>query len=162
MRAASFNMCPGTLQVYIMAVAVAAIAVVVYVRLFAAIRENFGTFGALVNTPERKDAFTRSRIEGYYQNRKVTLTCPHFDKGARWIFSIEPRVIPVPQKRFLISYPRPTENTQWRGEAVYYSRPGIFYGRDDRVDRIYTDAEMRAILDELSAAAHCIESGSCA
>lgn len=152
-------MCPSMQRFYILFAIFGIIAAYIYWRLFQAIAENFAMLGVLLAGAERRTTFFSSRLEGLYKGRKVTLIYPHFDKGPNRIFSIEPRAIPVPQKAFLLSYPRPTPNTKWKGDKVVYSSRGFFIRASDSHFKVFGVEELRLILEELAEAAQKIEAG---
>ncbi len=152
-------MCPSTQRFYIMLAVFIAIAYFVYRRMFDVIAENFETLGAMLTGAQRKTTFFSSNLEGYYKSRKVSLSYPHFDKGPHRRLSMEPRNIPIPQKAFMISYPRPTPNTQWKGDKVYYSTRGIFVRSTDSYLKVFASEELVGMLEELSEAAQKVEAG---
>jgi len=152
-------MCPNTFLLYVAIFAAGIFAIYIYRRLFESIEINFITLSGLLQAPQKYSSFLRTYIEGYYKDRKVTLICPHFDEGKSRIFYIEPRRIPTPQKAFLFFYPRPTNNTQWKGRKIYYSPGGAIVRLRESYFAIYSREEYAQILEELTEAADKVESG---
>jgi hypothetical protein len=120
---------------------------------------NFDSLAALVNSSQRVTSFSQATFTGFYRGRRVELQCPFFDKGRSRTFIIEPLNAPARQKSFMLQYPRPTSNTQLKGAKVYYS-PSGFFNTGDSYYKIYTREELVRILEELSEAAHKVESGA--
>lgn len=154
-------MCPNRLFLYLFFLALSAVMFYIYRRLLACIRENLDTVSRLLQAPQREPSFLRAILSGYYKGRKVRIVFPYTDEGSPMVFSIEPRQIPHPQKTFLLSHPRPTSNTQWRGTKVYFSRAGISFRKAQSYYKIYREDELKEIIDELSEAAEKVESGAC-
>lgn len=124
------------------------------------IAANYEIFTRIVDAPERQDTFFCTYLNGYHKGRKVTLMCPHFDRGDSVEFYAELRNVPRPQGAFLISYPRPTENTIWKGNKVFYSKRGKFFRQAQSYYKRYAENELIMMLEELFQAAEIVESGA--
>jgi hypothetical protein len=151
-------MCPKTLQVYLALIAVIIVYYFVYRRISQCASANFDTLGTLVNSSQRVTSFSQATFTGFYKGRKVELQCPFFDKGRSRTFIIEPLNVPAQQKIFILQFPRPTRNTQLKGNKVFYS-PGGFLNKGDSYYKIYSTEELVQILEELTDAAHNVETG---
>jgi len=119
---------------------------------------NFDTLGTLIQSSERVNSFYQANISGYYKGRRVELQCPFFEKGRSRIFFIEPLNVATAKKLFMLEYPRPTMNTQLKNNKVFFS-PGVFFSTGESYYKIYSKEEFVQILDELTEAAHNVESG---
>ena len=151
-------MCPKTLQLYFAIIGVIIIYYFVYRRIFHCASVNFDTLATLVNSSQRVNSFSQATFAGIYKGRKVELQCPFFDKGRARIFSIEPLNAPPSKKMFMLQYPRPTRNTQLKGNKVFYSPEG-FFNKGDSYYKIYSREELVQILEELVEGAHNVEIG---
>jgi hypothetical protein len=151
-------MCPQTQFMYLAFAAVIIYSVFVYRKLFQVIAANFDTLGALLASSQRKRLFYKDTLTGFYKGRRVEFQCLFFEKGNPRTLSLEPKVIPNRQKKFMLSYPRPTRNTQWKGTKVVYS-PAGFFRTSESYYTIYSKDEFVRMLDELSEAAQQVEAG---
>jgi hypothetical protein len=151
-------MCPKTLQLYLFIIVVITIYYFAYRRIFKCVSANFDTLGTLIQSAQRVNSFYQAAFSGFYKGRRVELQCPFFDKGRSRTFLIEPLNAPAAQKLFVLEYPRPTGNTQLKGNKVFYS-PGGFFNKGDSYYKIYSREELVRILEELTEAAHNVETG---
>jgi hypothetical protein len=103
-------------------------------------------------------SFSQATFTGFYKGRRVELQCPFFDKGRSRTFFVEPLNVQAEQKMFMLDYPRPTVNTQLKDKKVFYS-PGGFLNKGDSYYKIYSREELVQILEELTEAAHNVETG---
>ena len=153
-------MCPDTQFLIAAFLVFALVASIIYRRLFECIAKDFETLSGILEAPSRRDTFFRTYIEGYYKERKVTLMCPHFDEGSPRTFYVEPRNIPNPQKGFFFAYPRPNENTQWKGAKVFYSHGRGLFRLKESYYKVYAQEELLRILEDLSDGADRVERGA--
>jgi hypothetical protein len=151
-------MCPNTLILYFVFIAVIAVHFFVYRRISQCASANFDILGTLVGSSQRTTSFFQATFTGFYKGRKIELRCPFFDKGSPRTFSIEPLQVPAPQKLFVLEYPRPTSNTQLKNNKIFFS-PAGFFTKSESYYKIYGREEIIRILDELTEAAHYVESG---
>lgn len=135
------------------------VALFIYRRLFRSVDVNSVVLVPLLDDPQEKRTFFRSYVSGFYKGRKFVFISPHFDEGPGQNQYLEPLQVPQPQKWFMLSYPRPTENTRLVGRRVYYSPKGFFVPRKS-YDRTYTKEEFLGILEELTEAAKKVERSS--
>ncbi|MCU0651111.1 MAG: hypothetical protein MUC52_02630 [Candidatus Omnitrophica bacterium] len=150
-------MCPNTLRLYLAIIAVLAVYYFVYKKISRCACENFDALGTLVSPSHRTNSFSQAVFTGFYKGRRVEFQCSFFDKGDPRRFWIEPKIELAPQKLFLFDYPRPTKNTKLVGRKIFYSRSGFF--KTESYYKVYSREEFVVILEELSEAAHRVETG---
>jgi hypothetical protein len=152
-------MCPKTPELYLCCIiGVIIIYYFAYRRIFKCVSANFDTLGTLIQSSQRVNSFYQVTLSGFYKGRRVELQCPFFDKGGSRTFFVEPLNVRAEQKLFMLEYPRPTRNTQLKGNKVFYSHRAFFNTGDDYY-KIYSREELVQILEELREAAHNVETG---
>jgi len=128
-----------------------------YRRIYEKASLNIDTLSLYLEAPQISKGFLNStlKLEGFYKGRKVILNYIMGEHNASGP-AMELRHMIKPQKNFLFNYPRPTQNTQLRGNKVWYIRYDPFRGGWGNIP-VYSDQELREILEELKNSAEIAE-----
>ena len=150
-------MCPFSILLFPIIILVFALVIISRRTTYDKADANSQIFIGLVEQATFKKGLLGSgfTIEGFYKGRKVILRfIMGGDNSDIFDLSMEVRANPQKQKLVIFRYPRPTENTELRGNLLrYISRRGIF----NPFPPLYTEEEYRQMLEELSRVAVKIE-----
>lgn len=151
-------MCPNTLFWYAAILIITVMAISFYRQLFNCVETNFEALSTLIQQPQRQSNFFGATLTGFYHGKNFYIHYNYLDNGENRTITMEPATVPIPQKKFLFTYPRPTQNTIWRGNKVAFSPP-LKLGIKSNL-QIFTLTEWKNILEELHQGTAVIEKGN--
>jgi hypothetical protein len=155
-------MCPNLFFLQLAILAVLLVIIHGYRRMGQMARENFDTLSRILEAPVEHSRFFQPSLEGYYKGRKVILSYVFIEGNNFLNPHIEPKAILRQQRPFCLTYPKITEHTYLKGKRISYNSrrfsltigPGYAWGDI----RVFSEEEFRNILEELTQAAHIVES----
>ena len=156
-------MCPTLFNLQILILLVVGVGVYAYKRQVERARINAEVVKSLLKASEMRLGFLgiNFTLEGWYKDRKVAYfyRLDSECNGSDYNLYIEPRYVLPAQRFFTLGYPRPTSNTSLRGNKVFYSKCSPLRGGLFNIGgmALFTEEELKGILEELTQAAEQIE-----
>ncbi|MFA5119452.1 MAG: hypothetical protein WC695_11505 [Candidatus Omnitrophota bacterium] len=154
-------MCPVSAFYLFVIVIVVLFVAQCYKKLYERANMSIEAFSEVLEGASRNDTFLAKSLTGFFKGRKIMVS---YSTGDNDNNSSNPCVelrCPVPkEKLFVLSYPRPTQNTFLMGNKVYYNRAISFLKKGDWLWNnigVYSKQECLEILEELSRAAEIVE-----
>jgi len=142
-------MCPTTGFLQLLIVAMLLFAAFQIMRTYKTAKINFQTLSGLLAVPQIKRGFASIRLEGSYRGRKTVLN--YWLLGGDGVYQVEFYIEPISDLRkqgfFLLTYPKPTNNTFLRGKRLFYA-DNIFRSRNDALYAVQDFTDILGILSE--------------
>jgi hypothetical protein len=154
-------MCPVSAFYLFMIVVVVFIVIYSYRRLYERADLAIDSFSEVLEGVSVNNSFLVKSLTGFYKGRKISISYFMGDNENNNINPcIEVRCPVQKEKLFVLSYPRPTQNTFLKGNKVYYNRAIDSLKRGEwlfnNIGQL-SKQECLEILEELSRAAEIVE-----
>lgn len=156
-------MCPTLFNLQILLLLLVGVGLYSYKRQVERARINAEVVKSFLKAAQVRQGFLgiNFTLEGWYKDRKV-IYFYRLDSecnGSDYNLYMEPRYVLSMQRFFTLRYPRPTQNTFLRGNKVFYSRCSPLRGGLFNIGgmALFTEEELKGILEELTQAAEQIE-----
>ncbi len=154
-------MCPVSAFYLFLTVIVALFVIYSYKKLYERANMSIEAFSEVLEGASQNDSFLSKSLTGFFKGRKITVTYFMGDNDNNSSNTCVELRCPVPkEKLFVLSFPRPTENTFLKGNKVYYNRAISSLKKGDWLWNnigVYSKQECLEILEELSRAAEIVE-----
>jgi len=119
---------------------------------------------AKILNSELKKSLNSALVEGDYKDRKIAFRCDYAARAVPIVAEIKPHTVPKQQKKFVVSYPRPTKYTNLQGEAIVYQQPYVDNKRNStglgQLSKCLSEQDIINVFEELTRAAEVVESNS--
>jgi len=156
-------MCPILFNLQVLLLLLVGVGLYSYKRQVERARINAEVVKSFLKVTQMRQGFLgiNFTLEGWYKDRKV-IYFYRLDSecnGSDYNLYIEPRYVLSAQRFFTLRYPRPTPNTFLRGNKVFYAKCSPLRGGLFNIGgmALFTEEELKGILEELTQAAEQIE-----